>query len=60
VASAAATLGKMLSSAPSTSSTKWNRWPPPLRGDQVDLPSRNLPPPSTPDAVPRRWSLLSC
>jgi hypothetical protein len=59
VATAAATLGEMLYSAPSTNSTKQNRWPPPLRGDQVDLPSRDLPPPSTPDVVPRRWSLLS-
>jgi hypothetical protein len=59
VATAAATLGEMLYSAPSTSSTKRNRRPPPLRGDRVDLPSRDLPPPSTPDAVPRRWSLLS-
>jgi hypothetical protein len=59
VTTAAATLGEMLSSAPSTSSTKQNRRPPPLRGDRVDLPSRDLPPPGTPDAVPRRWSLLS-
>jgi hypothetical protein len=59
MATAAATLGEMLSSAPSTRSTKRNRRPPPLRGDRVDLPSRDLPPPSTPDAVPRRWSLLS-
>jgi hypothetical protein len=59
VAIAAAILGEMLYSAPSTSSTKWNCWPPPLRGDRVDLPSRDLPPLSTPDAVPRRWSLLS-
>jgi hypothetical protein len=48
VAIAAATLGKMLSSAPSTSSTKWNCRPPPLRGDRVHLPSQDLAPPSTP------------
>jgi hypothetical protein len=59
VATATATLGEMLYSAPSTSSTKRNHRPPPLRGDRVDLPSRDLPPPSTPEAVPRRWSLLT-
>jgi hypothetical protein len=47
VTSAAATLGEMFSSAPSTCSTKRNHRPLPLRGDWVALPARDLPPPST-------------
>jgi hypothetical protein len=54
VVSAVATLGETLASAPSTISSKQNRRPPPLRGDQVDLSSRDLPPPNSSDAVPRR------
>jgi hypothetical protein len=48
VTPAAATLGKMFSSAPSTCSTKRNRRTLPLWGDRIALPARDLPPLSTP------------
>jgi hypothetical protein len=50
---AVTTLGKILSFAPSSISTKQNHRPPPLRGDLGDLSSWDPPSLSFPDAVPR-------
>jgi hypothetical protein len=48
VASATATLGETLASAPSTSSTEWNHRPLPPRGDRGGLHARDPLPSSTP------------
>jgi hypothetical protein len=60
VASAVASLGGSLASAPSTSSTEWNRRPPPLRGDPWKDPARNFASLLPPSSIPRRLLPDAC